>query len=574
MRKILLFIPIFFLLIQIASADDVNITVPMQNVTTPIYANFTHPKFCSRATSYPTLLDTMEINYQDGSNRDNIARHGVNLTFNDIDSNDYTWCIDWNEIGDNVFFEGNWSSWTRVIDRDGNVFDSDYLNFTAYLLPSLPEIVDCSVLDQEGMTYYLVADIINSPASTCMNITADNVTLDCQGHIIDGISASDTYGVFYTGWVDDFIDNVTVVNCVITDWGDTWDLRGIYVEYSNHTNIKDCRMERAGINFNSNVFFGSISDSTITESGILLGISNYNNITNTVVSNFTYNVGLYLYQATYSNFINVTSLYSNLGIFIQDSSYNLIKDSKIEYNSYGIYFYQSSDNIIYNNLFNNTINSYFDGDIYSNYWNTTKTLATNIVEGSYIGGNYWGTPDLNGYSDTCIDADYDGICDDIYYLIDGICEGTVTPCEEIRNETDCWSQKYCYWESDACNEWSLMPCNYFRSESECEMQKECSWNTTLPNTNNTDYLPIKIMGVPTTTTIPTTTTTIPAPVLPPPPFRLWQGLVATFMGAGGLLFLLRTFVEGSSPREKIDLLIGGTIVFVLIIYVIGWLLGI
>ncbi len=46
----------------------------------------------------------------------------------------------------------------------------------------------------------------------------------------------------------------------------------------------------------------------------------------------------------------------------------------------------SNDNCIYNNYFNNTNNSYDDGN---NIWNTTKTLGVNIIGGPYLGGNYW-----------------------------------------------------------------------------------------------------------------------------------------------------------------------------------------
>jgi len=54
----------------------------------------------------------------------------------------------------------------------------------------------------------------------------------------------------------------------------------------------------------------------------------------------------------------------------------------------------------------------------TNYWNTTLQEGNNIWNSSlgYIGGNLWTTPDNNGYSDTCVDANYDGFCDDPYYL--------------------------------------------------------------------------------------------------------------------------------------------------------------
>jgi hypothetical protein len=79
----------------------------------------------------------------------------------------------------------------------------------------------------------------------------------------------------------------------------------------------------------------------------------------------------------------------------------------------------SFNNLIYNNIFNNTNNIYFDGTIYTNYWNTTLQPGDNIWNSSlgYIGGNLWTTPDSNGYSDTCVDANYDGFCDQPYDLL-------------------------------------------------------------------------------------------------------------------------------------------------------------
>jgi hypothetical protein len=87
---------------------------------------------------------------------------------------------------------------------------------------------------------------------------------------------------------------------------------------------------------------------------------------------------------------------------------------------YGIYLYSVENNLIYNNIFNNTNNFYFDGDIYQNYWNTSYQTGTNIWNSSlgYIGGNAWFKPDGTGYSETsnCHDTNADGFCDDPYIL--------------------------------------------------------------------------------------------------------------------------------------------------------------
>lgn len=51
-----------------------------------------------------------------------------------------------------------------------------------------------------------------------------------------------------------------------------------------------------------------------------------------------------------------------------------------------------------------------------NKWNTTKISGLNIIGSHYIGGNFWGDPTGTGFSQTCTDADSDGICDSSYNI--------------------------------------------------------------------------------------------------------------------------------------------------------------
>jgi hypothetical protein len=69
----------------------------------------------------------------------------------------------------------------------------------------------------------------------------------------------------------------------------------------------------------------------------------------------------------------------------------------------------------------------------------------------------------------------------------------------------------------------------------------------------------------------TTTTTLPPPQAP---LRLWTPIIALILGAGAVLQLFATFVAGTDPMEKINLIIGGSIIFVLIIVLIGMVLAI
>lgn len=95
-----------------------------------------------------------------------------------------------------------------------------------------------------------------------------------------------------------------------------------------------------------------------------------------------------------------------------------ISGNKITGCNVGIEFYRNSAGGIYNNYFSNKKNIVFDsswnGEVSS--WNTSKTPDSNIVLGPYIGGNFWGSPNGKGFSQTASDKNYDGIADSSYAL--------------------------------------------------------------------------------------------------------------------------------------------------------------
>ena len=111
---------------------------------------------------------------------------------------------------------------------------------------------------------------------------------------------------------------------------------------------------------------------------------------------------------------------SNKGIILKENCHDneLANNTIISCNESGIYLLDSSaNNRIYNNYLNNTVNVTVE-DTEGNIWNNTRTSGKNIVEGPYLGGNFWANLNGTGFSQTSNDSDSDGICD-LPYKING-----------------------------------------------------------------------------------------------------------------------------------------------------------
>ncbi len=159
---------------------------------------------------------------------------------------------------------------------------------------------------------------------------------------------------------------------------------------------------KAGIHF-SGADHCNVSNNTASNNwaGILLEGSPHNTLTSNTASKNS-NFGIYV-----RNFGNNNTLTSNIansngvGISLYYVNNNTLTSNTASNNTYGIHLYSSSNNLIYNNYFNNLNNAYDNGN---NTWNITKIAGTNIIDGPYLGGNYWS--DYNGD-----DLDGDGLGD-------------------------------------------------------------------------------------------------------------------------------------------------------------------
>ena len=250
------------------------------------------------------------------------------------------------------------------------------------------------VIDAPGV-YVLDADILDCSDTRGILIAASDVTLDGNGHTLDGIGQLATYGVFVFN-PSGVLTNVTVKNLAVTDWS-----IGIFYQ------------ETAG---------GTIVGNTI-EANTLMGI--YLNECagiavedNAVISNATY--GTHFWAASGNTVAGNTFSGHLIGVDLRASSNgNTIAHNTVTSNEYGVWLVDSGDNTIYDNWFENVHPLGYAGTLYANEWNVAKQPGTSIAGGRYLGGNFWADPDGTGFSETGTDADSDGICDAPYALAAG-----------------------------------------------------------------------------------------------------------------------------------------------------------
>ena len=187
--------------------------------------------------------------------------------------------------------------------------------------------------------------------------------------------------------------------------------------------VADCRIEHNILSNNScgiDLYMVSSGNTLIDNdvsdglTGISLGDSQNNTLRNNSISYCS--SGISLFDSPDNTLENNTVSESNEGIsLIGESHGNILVSNIIKSNKkVGLHIYQTSSNLIYNNYFNNTANVESDQVAGENIWNTTKSEGTNIVGGSYLGGNFWGKPDGAVYPRGVRDTDLDGIFDSMY----------------------------------------------------------------------------------------------------------------------------------------------------------------
>ena len=273
-----------------------------------------------------------------------------------------------------------------------------------------------------GGDYTTLTNVI----SNSNGISGTSFSLSSKYPVITNITANDNEdgGVEVLSGADNCI-----VRDIIANGNTRYGLAVVDVINCTLTNITANNNLRAGITVQSYTENSTITNFTVnnnTLAGLYVIINVYNNLFENGIANSNIDTGVYFNNSYNNNLTNFT-VSSNLinGFYFWNASTgNIVNNSVINNSSYGLYF-QNVDtglpesNVFYNNLINNTINTY-NATALTNYFNTSSSVSTNIVGGTNSGGNYWGYLNGTGFSDTCADSDKNGICDLSYSFSGGI----------------------------------------------------------------------------------------------------------------------------------------------------------
>ncbi len=244
---------------------------------------------------------------------------------------------------------------------------------------------------------------------------------------------------------------------------------GIYIEsHDNNISNNYATGNARGIFLQgSGCYNNKVSNNVVnysTGNGIRLTNTSRNNKLdgNTIISNS--GDGIYLFNSNNSNLENNIVNRNNIGVHLENSSLVTVNNTAAQYNRIGIRLYLSdnstlssntldsssesgidfnsavnnkaagniitlnrkgismcprcSGNTIYNNKFVNDENA--DVNNAANTWYTAKIQMKNVMSGNSTGGNFWGSRSgRDGFSETAIDTDRDGISETQYTSEDG-----------------------------------------------------------------------------------------------------------------------------------------------------------
>jgi|GEM_PF-5333811 len=141
----------------------------------------------------------------------NVSLYNVSDDLQDwglTDANGFTKIFNMTQYKNDTGTTFDWTPY-NVIVVDGITVERE-MNFTYNKLFNIT-LLGCMNITTPN-SYVLMEGSILDRGPTCFNISAENVTFDCNDHIIDGLHQARNAGINVTA------DNVSIINCTFTNW--------------------------------------------------------------------------------------------------------------------------------------------------------------------------------------------------------------------------------------------------------------------------------------------------------------------------------------------------------------------
>ena len=245
--------------------------------------------------------------------------------------------------------------------------------------------VECNCGDTLIESHTMWYDLMDCPEDGLI-IGADSITLDCNGHLIDGNTGGDAglrlNGRFY----------VTVKNCNLRDF-----FTGIYM-FSSSNNVLSNNIiynNNRGIHLvydsNNNILSDNKVSSEHQGLGIFLEGSSYNTLSGNI-ANRNYPDGIRLWHSSHNNLLGNTANDNRTGIHLWYGSHNTLSGNTANSNGDGIILDPSSYNELFGNITNENIFNGISLLYHCTYYNTLcgNVAKKNGFNGIYLlGGAYY-----------------------------------------------------------------------------------------------------------------------------------------------------------------------------------------
>ncbi len=277
--------------------------------------------------------------------------------------------------------------------KELKALDSDVMEINTILGINNETAADCGGAVQCNCEDRLVEDQVLwydlTGCSYGIRINDSNITLDCNGHTIEGdYTGGEGYGIFFAGK-----QGVTVKNCIIKGF-----FTGVYSYSNNYSEFSDNSVsdnQNLGIwlnHSNNNNLFNNTTHNN-EEIGFFLDDSNNNTISeNTSYDEIETGISLedsFGNELTGNNINNIGGIFYQYGvaILLKGSNNNIISDNNLSNNGYsGLSLFESSNNQVNNNeIFGNDlygIELAYANTKYNTLWNNNfSDNATSAPDG-------------------------------------------------------------------------------------------------------------------------------------------------------------------------------------------------